>query len=752
MDSAIVSNSIKCASILLLLTLIALMPLSPVHAQPPSDEQPPGTPPAWNISADRMYLNEKTDTYEAEGNVSITREGRRLTADHVQFNQKSGDAVARGNVRLVSGEDWLKGNRLDLNLNTEVGRLKEGTLFFGDSHFYISGDEIEKTGKDTYRIPHATFTSCDGLNPDWKITGSDLTIRVEGYGSAKHTALWARQLPVLYSPYLLFPVKNKRQSGLLMPEIGYSDRKGAEYQQPVFWAINDSSDLTFYPHHMSDRGEKGGLEYRYALSDISKGTLMAEGFIDKRVDDGKEDNSKLWGYEEDDTRDVLRPNKDRYWLRSKMDQELPADFMARLDLDVVSDQDYLLEFREGMTGFNKTRDYFIDTFGRDLDDYDDPVRLSRLNVSRTWHYYTLNTELRWYDDVITRRAGLPDKTLQQLPEMTFDGLRQHLAGTPFDQELESSYTYFYSQDGSRGHRGDVYPRVYYPFMVLKGISVEPSAGAHYTRWYLEHDDKDPVRDEQFFERTIYDLKLVTNTEFFRIFDLDLNNYDRLKHSLLPEVTYEYIPDDAQNKLPIFNEELDRIEAKNMVTYSLTNMLTTRRPIGMRNNLPAFAYISFLRLKVENTYDINAYHAKDGKPFGDITAELDITPGNYLKLEADTAWSPNDYVFKQHNATLDLWDARGDQLSTTYRYTRESTPDADDGITSLSMDGQLTINANWRVSAGYEYNLYDNKEIESRLGVGYQTQCWGIDLSQVVGRNSRSYLVVFHLNGLGNIGQ
>ncbi|MEJ2040154.1 MAG: LPS assembly protein LptD, partial [Desulfosarcinaceae bacterium] len=198
--------------------------------------------------------------------------------------------------------------------------------------------------------------------------------------------------------------------------------------------------------------------------------------------------------------------------------------------------------------------------------------------------------------------------------------------------------------------------------------------------------------------------------------------------------------------------LERIVPINLITYSLTNVLTARRPTGMLNGQPAFAYNSFLRLKLENSYDINASHQEDGRPFSDIEADLYITPGRYLWLEADAAWSPYDHVFTNHNTSMNLWDERGDLFSATYRYTRETAPDEDDGIASISFDAQLMIDKSWRLTGGYEYNLYDDKEIESRLGVGYQAQCWGVDLEQVVGETSRSYYLVFHLKGLGSIGR
>ena len=92
--------------------------------------------------------------------------------------------------------------------------------------------------------------------PDWKITGKNMTVTIEGYGTIHHAALWAKQVPVLYSPYLIFPAKTERQSGLLVPEAGYSERNGFQFSQPFYWAINDQSDATFTFEHIANRGEK----------------------------------------------------------------------------------------------------------------------------------------------------------------------------------------------------------------------------------------------------------------------------------------------------------------------------------------------------------------------------------------------------------------------------------------------------------------------------------------------------------------
>ena len=402
----------------------------------------------WHIVADEISQEKGTGVYVAHGNVVITKQGKRLTADRVRFDEKKDLLNAHGHVMLTSGRDLLTGEAMALNLSSETGIITNGTVFLSQNHFYIQGETIHKTGKDTYEVDRAVATTCDGPNVDWRLTGRKLNITIEGYGYATHAALWAKRVPVMYTPVLVFPVKIKRQSGLLPPQIGQSERKWQEYEQPFFWAINDSSDATFYLHHMARRGTKFGVEYRYVLDEKSKGTVMVDALYDKKTDEGPVSDSE-WGYTEDS---LLRPNNDRYWLRMKHDQILDNGVAVKLDLDMVSDQDYLKEFKGGYTGFDQTDLYFAEAFGRDLDEYDDTMRLNTLTVNKSWSSFSLNASTIWYDDVVKRRQGLTDTTLQQLPKVEFDASRQQFFDTPFYLALDSDYTHFYRETGMRGQR------------------------------------------------------------------------------------------------------------------------------------------------------------------------------------------------------------------------------------------------------------------------------------------------------------
>ena len=745
--------------VILMATVLILLIGAPVALAAAEDDQSAPKDESWHISADSIQYDQAADEYMASGNVSVSREGRTLTADMVRLNQKSRQAWAEGNVRLLSGKDLITGRKMELNLDTEIGSISEGTLFFSENHLYVSGREVSKTGPATYHILDADATTCDGDHPDWHITAKDLEVTIEGYGFAKHTAFWARRMPLLYSPYFIFPVKLKRQSGLLAPEFGISDRKGAAYLQPLFWAINDSMDATFFAHYMAERGTRLGGEFRYVASERARGAFMGDGFEDRKVDDGQGDNSDRWGYTDDA---YLRPNSDRYWFRGKIDQNLPLGATAKLDLDLVSDQDYLKEFKDGVNGFDETRGYFIEQFSRDIDDYNDPVRRNQLNINRMWSGYTLNMDARWYDDVIKRRQDDTKDTLQNLPQISLDGTKKRIAGLPLYFDLLSSYTHFFREEGTRGHRADLYPRLYYPMRLLGAVNVEPSAGLRQTVWHIDTYETPPEDGDKDFYRAIYDLKLDTSADAYRVFKTDIAGCDSIKHGITPRIVYEYTPRKDQESYPEF-DSLDRIDASNLITYSLTNTLVARRPRTGSDDSegPGNSYIPFLRLKLEESFDIDKHKDDLPRPFSDILAELDITPGRYLSLDSDALWRPYDSRFYGFNAALNLWSLRGDRLRAEYRFTREEPEDtvldtpAVTGVQSIDLTGSFVVTPSWLLRGKYEHNIEENQLIEIGGGISYRSQCWGVDLDYTVeeetdGKN-RSISFMVHLTGLGSFG-
>jgi LPS-assembly protein len=707
----------------------------------------------WHIIADEISYDEKANVYIGKGNVRITKKEKNLNADYVRFNQQTMDVFAKGHVILTVGKDILTGESARMNLNTETGTIFNGVIFLEENNYHIKGDTIKKTGKDTYTADKASISTCDGDPPAWKITGRNLKVTVEGYGFVEHAALWAKKIPVLYTPFLVFPVKLKRQTGLLTPQIGYSDRKGGRYIQPFYWAINESSDATFYSDYMSRRGEKLGVEYRYVLDEQSKGTLMYDFLNDRQVDDGSPGSEK-WGYPDDG---VLRPNSDRYWFRMKHDQALPHQFFAQLDIDIVSDQDYLHEFKEGYTGYDDATAYFEKEFGRGFDDYDDPVRLNRLNISRNWSNYSLNAELRWYDNVIARRQQETDTTEQRLPTISFNGSKQQILTSPFYFDLASQYTYFYSEDGERDHRVDIHPRFYLPYTFGSYFTIEPSVGLRETIWHFDKKQYQ-TSDKKTLYRELYDLKLDLTSEVYQIFDFHAGSVERIKHAISPEIIWEYIPNKDQSELPDL-DEIDRIPEKNLITYSVTNTLTSKfkknpreksghsldKSAGNKNYEPSiYDYNEFCRFKLEQSYDINKEKEDDPEPFSPIHGELEVIPRRYLSLRADADWSHYDRNFRSRNISATLKDERGDSIFVEHRYQHDISE-------TLYTDVSLKVSERLLMRGEYERNIFDGIDLKYGLGFLYKSQCWSLSSGITKEGEDLSFQFMITLYGIGQIG-
>ena len=713
----------------------------------------------WELQADEVAFDRETDQYIASGNVQISKADTRLTADHIQYDHKAQRAFARGNVTLTVGQDIMTGSHMEINLADQTGTIENAYLFLKENNFHITADKIEKTGRKTYQIEKATLTTCDGPNPSWKISARKAKVKESGAGTASHAVLRARNVPVLYSPFLYYPARKDRQSGFLMPEFGKSDRKGYQYNQPFFWAISESADATFYGHHMSNRGQKPGAEFRYYLSERTKGAFMLDGFSDDKTDEGGR-SSNDYGYR-DAGEEVLRTNDNRYWFRMSHHQPVPLGFFAKLDLDIARDQDYLREFEKGLMGYEDTNEYFRKVFNRQLDDYNDPIRTNRLNLNRLWPSFSLNLEPRWNDD--TRRNINTNETLQRLPLISLDGAKQKLMTSPFYFDLASQYNYFWRDSGTRGQRLDLQPRLYLPFRVLNYLTIEPSAGYRQTFYRLDKNNFDDQPDvDRWSHRELFDTRLELFTEIEKIFDFEGQLFERIKHRIRPQVTHEFISSASQRNLPRF-DTLDRINETNKITYSLINTLTSKSKIGatkqLRPKLPIqrgglrqstadFLYNDFFRLEVKHSYDFE----QSNRAFAPVFGKLDVFPGKYVWINADAQYSVYDNKFLTHNIQGSLWDNRGDELYIDYRYEQKSREtEVDEDIQSIYGKIKVQLTDGFSVNAENEYNFETQQRLKTGAGFTYESQCWSFDFTYINEPNDWDVGFKIELMGLGEIG-
>ena len=733
------------------LILFFLLLMGMLQGQAPATPLKP-TDTSWHISALEASYDPVQNLYIAKGEVILTGDITRLQADHVAYNTLTQNARATGHVKLMSGKDTIHCDAMDLNLKTETGTIMNGIIFVEENNFYISGDHIEKTGKDTYTANNASLTSCTGENPDWKITGRDIHVTIEGYGMVKHATLWAGNLPALYTPFMAFPVKNKRQTGLLSPSVTSSHRKGFQYEQSLFLALGRSTDATLNVDYMSDRGIKLGAEYRYLKDNNNKGTLFFDYLNDDKIDDGTDATSD---YAYGST--TQRTNQDRYWFRMKNDLEISPLWKARLDVDYVSDEDYLHEFKKGNTGLTATDKAFKSTFGRDLDEYDDTTRKNQLNIKRAWSRYNLNMDVLWYDNVTARQNDTNDTTLQSLPAINFSAMRQKLGQSPLYFELDSSYTYFFRQETTEsllnGQRMDVSPKLYLPFH-LGGLQLEPSLGVRQTTWYT--DDAADIDDTQngYSHRELFDINLELSTVLTRIFSLNNALDQKVKHEVTPALTYTFIPHVDQADIPYFDDD-DRIDKQSTLTWQLSQRLTSKQRVSAPalSNTPNYTYRELAWMKISQDYHFSGKDEDTEKCFSNLMVDLEISPVPNVYLDTDMEWSPYGTGFYTHNSAILLKDNKQNHIYVQYRYSQDDTDDDDDDETeSIYTSVNLGLTPRLRTFLTYEENLHEDKIVETTVGVELNRSCWSIKVSYSNSSDDQSIGFLINLKGLGEFGK
>ncbi|MFP4481100.1 MAG: LPS-assembly protein LptD, partial [Desulfohalobiaceae bacterium] len=616
----------------------------------------------WVLFSQELQMDQELKIIEASGDVELTRANNLLEADYARYYWETGWIYLQGNVYAELDKDRLWAREAEIDLKSQTGWLKKGRIFMPEPNMHIHGQHLEKTGQETYSFEQARVTTCDGQTPPWSLHTSQGRVTLEGYAHLEQPRFKIKDRSVLYAPYLVVPTKQTRQSGFLRPEYYTSTKDGTGFNLPYFQVINQEQDMTFYLNYMSKRGFMPGLEYRLTPDPLSKGLFRLDWVQDEVR------------YDSDGDSDADNFPRDRFWLRSKLDGYLlKPEWKLLMDLDYVSDEYYLREFKRGYSGFEKSREDFLEEFGRDVADKDSSTRSSQLMLSRSWQDIGLQTRLEYNQDPSFERKDKDrseDDTLQRLPEINLDIYRGYLGQSPFQFEAVNQGTYFWRRaDEVQGLRLDMHPRLLLPLRSGFG-NVLPSAGWRQTQYYLQDTPEDMEKQQ---ERGIWDLNIDASSELLRIFELeaardmqkiaqgrDNSAWTKIRHSLRPELEYSYIPDQEQDQaqdLPRLDSQ-DRIQAENQITYALDNIFT-RRKDTIRENSKGTGfnlnndYLDFLELKFEQSYDFNEAERDEDldqypkRPLSDIKTRLLIRPFPWIHLRSSTWVSPYTRDIHEH---------------------------------------------------------------------------------------------------------
>src|SRR6185436_18414129 len=228
-----------------------------------------------SASGSALDLEYKRDDYAVlTGKVRIHYQDVDLQADRAEIDLDTKIVTATGNVILDQGPRRLTGATAEFDLDTKTGTLSEATAQVSPD-YYFTGDQIAKISDNEYTVTDGVFTSCSQKVPDWSFRLGTARVEVEAYAHIHNASMRAKKLPVFYTPYILWPVKRDRSSGFLIPNIGYSDRRGAEIGLAYYQTLGRSYDTTFYVDLFSENYLGIGNEFRYRPTEGTRGSLIA---------------------------------------------------------------------------------------------------------------------------------------------------------------------------------------------------------------------------------------------------------------------------------------------------------------------------------------------------------------------------------------------------------------------------------------------------------------------------------------------
>lgn len=655
------------------------------------------------IQADKLTYNKNSNTYTAQGHVVIKGRGSVLEADRVVLNNTTKDAEATGHVRFADGNDLLTCVHMRLNLITHLGTIYNGILKTKEGNYHITGERADRLGPERYRVYNGTFTTCSAKKPAWKFKANRMDVTVEGYAVARGAKFYARGFPILYSPYLIYPSKRKRQTGFLFPVFGSSSKYGPMFSESFFWAISEDKDATFTESYLGDRGLKHGMEFRYARTSNSQGQL------------------NLYYIDDDEY------HGNRWAVIYRHDELFKNGFYAKADINKISDNEYLIDFSDDIPGKSAT------------DARRDNILKSKITFGKNWNKYSFNGEFSYYDDLTQKNN---DYTTQRYPYLNFTASEQPLLHTPLNYTFNGTYAYYYKKEAERLQYADLYPTISYPLELFKVLQLKPKAG--YRETMVWPSNVGPSDQDDFESREIPDFSINAYTVFQRIFKA--GSRKSFKNTIKPEVTYEYIPDISQNDL----YWLSRINKKSLLTYGLTSFLIEKKVSNEEESI----YRDFMRFKVFQSYDFEA----DNHEFSSISTQLDLWPTKRIYSKTVATYDHEHKDFPRLYETLEVSDKRGDRVSLNYNYNKGST----EGRSTK----QLDVNSWWKLTDtinliyNTKYDLEISDLIESTYGLVYHPQCWQLDFQvHQIGRSEDGTIpsetqirVMFTLEGLGSFGK
>lgn len=694
----------------------------PARFGPAPTSEPLAADTPVDVDTGALTYQQDSGILVLSGGVDVRRAQERVVADRLTYDRNTGDIKTEGATLLDRPGLRMIGDRALLNLETDQGQMHDVSYRFSDSaNLRGTADLAELLNPSQTRYSGLVYSTCPPGTNAWSIKASKLKLdQDEGIGVARDARLRIKGVPVAYTPYLRFPIDDRRRSGFLIPTIGTSDESGFELTVPYYWNIAPNLDATLSPQFLSERGLLMGTEVRY-MTRRDRGRIEAE-FM---PNDAK--------YDGDSPRWAVNLEEDGTWL---------GRFRTLLEYSAVSDDQYLQDFGNGLDITSTRR------------------LLQRGALTYAGRGWSLLTALEGYQTVD------PETTPEQrpygrLPQVLFN-LNPVKVGAGLHASVNAEYDYFDHNHIVYGQRLAMQPSLSLPLRRSYG-HLTPRVSLNLSGYDLSNTaPSQPTSPSHSIPTVEVDGKLV--------FERDRSWFgNSAVQTLEPRLYYLYTPFADQSETPVFDSSVLNF---NFVNLFRNNRFTGRDRIGDANQITTALTSRFLdadtgeemlRLSVGRILyfadrlvqiDRPVQTASESPIAGEVSARL----FDQWRGRASFEWDPNEDTEQWGRRTLQLQYSEAEArrlVNLAYRFDRGTSLENRYETTDLSF--QMPVSNRVNVVGRWLYSLETEETSDAFAGIEFGQCCWKV---RVLGRHFKnradnaattSVMLQVELAGLGAFG-
>lgn len=650
------------------------------------------------------------------GDVSFARADQSLRADDIAYDKPAGLVDAEGGVVYEDGDMRVTARQAHLDFSreqtifTDTGFSVRAPYSRGSAARILAGERIRLD--DVHR-----YTTCPPGHTTWRLQAERLVLDdTTGRGEGRNVTVRFLEVPVLYTPYINFPIDDRRQTGLLTPRFSHSNSRGTEILAPVYWNIAAERDATLQPRYMSGRGLQLGAEYRY-LNRNNRGQINLE-------------------YLGGDDRYTGSGDSNRWAFHYQHEGLIGGDWLLDTGIRRVSDSRYFEDFGSGPALAGR----------RHLE--------SRVALGHDADNWSLHTVLQDYQTVDT---GIPvaDHPYGRMPHIQFDARTDPSAGN-FVAAIHAQYTDFDKDDAVTGRRVDIYPGVTYHYAGA-GYYIRPRLGVRYTSYSLDNQGNGPSD----VRRSMPILSIDGGLFYDRLIELSGKS---MLQTLEPRVYYLNVPERRQARIPIFDtgrfdlnsstlfsenrfNGIDRIGDTQQISVGISSRFI--EPSGGTEKLAMTLGQIYYFDDRDVTLPNESPDTDDSSP---VLGEIRYRPDDRLLAGALLHWDPETGKTGRSVYRMKYQPADKQIINLAYRHRMGYLRQAD-----FSFLWPLDRANRWHGIGRWNYSLKHNQTLDAFVGVEYEGCCWKTRLvarrwvNGVEDSFDTNVFFEVELKGLGSIG-